>query len=114
MVEHYNSITHQSVEKVVVAGDCPCLIQRRIKKVVSELYHSSELESAFVWFAVTRGIPNSGNPRDLAQCDTQVMAYVKPYYGFNAANSARLCMSTYQEHPTPASINATKTGPGKI
>ena len=75
-----------------------------LKTVVLELYHSSELDSAFVWFAVTRGVPNSGNPRDLAQCATQVMAYVKPYYGFNAANSARLCLSTVPRVPD-ASIN---------
>ena len=78
--------------------------KEELKTVVSELYHNSELESAFVWFAVTRGIPESGNPRDLTQCNTQVMAYAKPYYGFNAANSARLCMSTVPRVPD-ASIN---------
>ena len=78
--------------------------KEELKTVVSELYHRSELESAFVWFAVTRGIPESGNPRDLAHCNTQVMAYAKPYYGFNAANSARLCLSTVPRIPD-ASIN---------
>lgn len=78
--------------------------REELKTVVAELYHSSELESAFVWFAVTRGIPYSGNPKDLAQCSTQVMAYVKPYYGFNAANSARLCLSTIPRTPD-TSIN---------
>jgi branched-chain amino acid aminotransferase len=72
--------------------------------VVSKLYHDSELESAFVWLVVTRGIPDSGNPRDLTRCATEVMAYVKPYYGFNAANTARLCMSTVPRTPD-ASIN---------
>jgi branched-chain amino acid aminotransferase len=32
------------------------------------------------------------------------MAYVKPYYGFNTANTARLCMSTVPRTPD-ASIN---------
>ena len=75
-----------------------------LKTVVAELYYRSELESAFVWVAVTRGIPASGNPRDLTQCDNQVMAYVKPYYGFNVTNTARLCMSTIPRTPD-ASIN---------
>jgi branched-chain amino acid aminotransferase len=76
----------------------------QLKTVVAQLYHRSELNSAFVWFAVTRGIPASGMPRDLAGCNTQVMAYAKPYYGFNAASSARLCMSTVPRTPD-ASIN---------
>ena len=75
-----------------------------LKTVVAELYHRSEFESAFVWLAVTRGIPDSGNPRDLSQCATQVMAYVKPYYRFNAANTARLCLSTIPRAPS-TSIN---------
>jgi branched-chain amino acid aminotransferase len=75
-----------------------------LKTVVAELYNRSELESAFVWFAVTRGIPDSGMPRDLTRCDTQVMAYVKPYYGFNTANTARLCLSTTPRVPS-TSIN---------
>ena len=75
-----------------------------LKTVVAELVHRSELESAFVWFAVTRGIPESGNPRDLANCNTQVMAYVKPYYGFNVDNTATLCLSTVPRTPD-ASIN---------
>lgn len=72
--------------------------------VVADLYNRSGLDSAFVWLAVTRGIPDSGRPRDLAQCATQVMAYVKPYYGFNAANTARLCLATVTRTPD-TSIN---------
>jgi len=75
-----------------------------LKTVVAELVHRSGLDSAFVWLAVTRGIPDSGNPRDLARCDTQVMAYAKPYYGFNAGNTATLCLSTIPRTPN-ASIN---------
>lgn len=75
-----------------------------LRAVTAELYYRSGLDSAFVWFAVTRGIPDSGRPRDLTQCATQVMAYVKPYYGFNAANTARLCLSTILRTPD-ASIN---------
>jgi branched-chain amino acid aminotransferase len=78
--------------------------KEELKTVVSELYHSSGLESAFVWLAVTRGVPRSGNPRDLTNCGTEVMAYAKPYYGFNAANTATLCLSTVPRTPD-ASIN---------
>jgi branched-chain amino acid aminotransferase len=76
----------------------------QLKTVVAELYRRSKLESAFVWLAVTRGVPRSGNPRDLARCDTEVMAYAKPYYGFNAGNTATLCLSTVPRTPD-ASIN---------
>ena len=75
-----------------------------LKTVVVELVHRSGLDSAFVWLAVTRGVPGSGNPRDLTNCGTQVMAYAKPYYGFNAANTATLCLSTVPRTPD-ASIN---------
>ena len=78
--------------------------REELTAVVAELYRCSGLDSAFVWLAVTRGIPASGNPRDLAQCTPEVMAYAKPYYGFNAANTARLCMSTVPRTPD-ASIN---------
>jgi branched-chain amino acid aminotransferase len=77
---------------------------KELKTVVAELVYRSGLDSAFVWFAVTRGIPRSGNPRDLINCDTQVMAYAKPYYGFNSANTATLCLSTVPRTPD-ASIN---------
>jgi len=77
---------------------------KQLETVVAELVYRSGLDSAFVWFAVTRGVPRSGNPRDLVNCDTQVMAYVKPYYGFNANNTATLCMSTVPRTPD-ASIN---------
>lgn len=76
----------------------------QLKTVVAELVYRSGLDSAFVWFAVTRGIPESGNPRDLVNCGTQVMAYTKPYYGFNSANTATLCLSTVPRTPD-ASIN---------
>lgn len=46
-----------------------------------------------LWVGVTRGVPLSGNPRDLSNCATNVFAYVKPYYGFNAQNAATVCLS---------------------
>jgi branched-chain amino acid aminotransferase len=46
-----------------------------------------------LWVGVTRGVPLSGNPRDLSNCSTNVFAYVKPYYGFNAQNAATVCLS---------------------
>jgi branched-chain amino acid aminotransferase len=78
--------------------------QEHLKTVVAELVYRSGLDSAFVWFAVTRGVPDSGNPRDLVNCSTQVMAYVKPYYGFNTVNTSTLCLSTVPRTPD-TSIN---------
>ena len=46
-----------------------------------------------VWVAVTRGIPTSGNPRDLASCKPNFYAYIKPYFGFNKANVANVCLA---------------------
>lgn len=50
-------------------------------------------EELLLWVGVTRGVPLSGNPRDLANCATNVFAYVKPYYGFNKENAATVCLA---------------------
>ena len=53
----------------------------------------SHTKDCLVWIAVTRGVPTSGNPRDLASCKPNFYAYLKPYFGFNAHNTATVCLS---------------------
>jgi branched-chain amino acid aminotransferase len=52
-----------------------------------------DIKDCLVWIAVTRGIPTSGNPRDLASCEPNFYAYIKPYFGFNSSNSATVCLA---------------------
>lgn len=52
-----------------------------------------DVKDCLVWIAVTRGIPTSGNPRDLASCKPNFYAYIKPYFGFNGSNSATVCLA---------------------
>jgi branched-chain amino acid aminotransferase len=50
-------------------------------------------KDCLVWIAVTRGIPSSGNPRDLVSCTPNFYAYIKPYFGFNKSNTANVCLA---------------------
>lgn len=50
-------------------------------------------QELLLWVGVTRGIPVSGNPRDLANCKPNLFMYVKPYYGFNTDNAATVCLA---------------------
>lgn len=51
--------------------------------IVRKLYQENGTEDAFVWLGVTRGVPDSGRPRDLSACHSNVFMYAKPYYGFS-------------------------------
>jgi branched-chain amino acid aminotransferase len=53
----------------------------------------SDVKDFLVWIALTRGIPTSGNPRDLISCEPNFYAYIKPYFGFNASNTATVCLA---------------------
>jgi branched-chain amino acid aminotransferase len=53
----------------------------------------SHTTDCLVWIAVTRGVPTSGNPRDMMSCEPNFYAYIKPYFGFNASNSATVCLA---------------------
>ncbi len=52
-----------------------------------------DVKDCLVWIAVTRGIPTSGNPRDLISCEPNFYAYIKPYFGFNKSNTATVCLA---------------------
>lgn len=64
-----------------------------IKKVIKDLYSNCQEKDLLVWLVATRGIPDSGSPRDLKNCKSNFMIYVKPYFGFNDINTASVCFS---------------------
>jgi branched-chain amino acid aminotransferase len=66
-----------------------------IEAILRTLYVKVPLDvrDCLVWIAVTRGIPKSGNPRDLSNCEPNFYAYIKPYFGFNQSNEARVCLA---------------------
>lgn len=64
-----------------------------IEIVIQTLVAMAPTDDLLVWVGLTRGIPTSGNPRDLANCKPNLFIYVKPYYGFNINNSATVCLA---------------------
>lgn len=60
---------------------------------------------AFVWVVVTRGIPVTGNPRDLTGCSPNVLVYAKPYYGFGQQSTISLWLAESVERTPNSSIN---------
>lgn len=64
-----------------------------IKIVLETLIGQAPVDDLLLWIGVTRGIPLSGNPRDLLNCDTNLFMYAKPYFGFNKMNTATVCLA---------------------
>ena len=66
-----------------------------IEAVLRTLFAKMPLDNrdCLVWICATRGIPKSGNPRDLLSCEPNFYAYIKPYFGFNAINEATVCLA---------------------
>lgn len=67
--------------------------------LVNEVHKRSGWNSSIVWISITRGIPLSGNPRDLTNCSPNLMCYAKPYQLFNGTNQARVCLSRHRRVP---------------
>lgn len=61
--------------------------------VFQTLVAQAPTEDLLLWVGITRGIPSTGNPRDLISCEPNIFAYTKPYFGFNKLNSATVCLS---------------------
>lgn len=61
--------------------------------LVTETHQRTGWASSIIWLSATRGIPASGNPRDLVNCVPNLMCYSKPYQLFNGTNRARVCLS---------------------
>jgi branched-chain amino acid aminotransferase len=69
-----------------------------IEIVIQTLIAMAPTDDLLVWIGVTRGIPASGNPRDLANCKSNLFIYTKPYYGFNKENTATVCLANQQRN----------------
>lgn len=66
---------------------------KNLTTIIEKLIEQAEVDDLLVWIGLTRGIPSTGNPRDLANCKTNIFIYVKPYFGFNKQNSATVCLA---------------------
>jgi branched-chain amino acid aminotransferase len=75
-----------------------------IREIIMEL-HNRISSDCLVWICTTRGTPTSGNPRDLASCEPNLMMYAKPYYGFNEKNEATVCLAQSVYRTPDESIN---------
>jgi branched-chain amino acid aminotransferase len=64
-----------------------------IKIVLETLVGQAPVNNLLLWIGVTRGVPTSGNPRDLINCNPNLFMYAKPYYGFNKMNNATVCLA---------------------
>lgn len=67
--------------------------KQELSSIIDLLIKKSDTNNLLVWIGLTRGIPSSGNPRDLVSCDPNIFIYTKPYYGFNESNSATVCLA---------------------
>jgi len=70
--------------------DIKIVLETLVGQAPSDDYSTDDL---LLWIGVTRGIPTSGNPRDLRNCDTNLFMYAKPYFGFNKMNTATVCLA---------------------
>lgn len=69
------------------------LTKNELKEIILELCNRSNEDNLLIWIGITRGIPLSGNPRDLNSCQPNLFLYVKPYFGFSKTNQATVCIS---------------------
>ncbi len=76
-----------------------------LTKVINTLLEQGEQKDLLVWIWITRGIPESWNPRDLQNCKGNVFIYVKPYFGFKEQNTATLCLAKTVVRVSDRSIN---------
>jgi len=60
---------------------------------IRTIHQMTGWNDSIIWISVTRGIPDSGNPRDLVNCRPNVMCYAKPYQQFNGTNRASVCLA---------------------
>jgi branched-chain amino acid aminotransferase len=69
-----------------------------LNALLVSLVKKAPSKDLLLWVAVTRGIPTSGNPRDLSNCNNRLIAYTKPYFGFNSKNTATVCLANQQRN----------------
>jgi branched-chain amino acid aminotransferase len=78
-------------------NSCKCLripidyTHDQLMNVVAQVHGQTGWPDSIIWLSATRGVPTSGNPRDLLSCQPSVVCYAKPYYKFNGTNQATVC-----------------------
>lgn len=76
---------------------------------LAEIIHQTHIRTGWhdsiIWISLTRGIPRSGNPRDLTNAESNLMVYAKPYQKFNGTNRATVCESITATRVPDCSIN---------
>ena len=70
-----------------------------LEYTIKNIHYLTGWDSSIVWISATRGISESGNPRDLTNCRSNVMCYAKPYQQFNGTNRATVCLSQQKRVP---------------
>ena len=79
--------------------------KEQLKDIVTSVHKRTTWANSIIWISITRGIPSSGNPRDLRNCIPQVVVYAKPYQQFNGTNLATVCSATTVTRVPDCSIN---------
>lgn len=84
----------------------PLVLKRSdVSDIIIELCKRSNLDSLLIWMGITRGVPLSGNPRDLKNTTPNLFFYVKPYYDFGKSEEPiSLCLSSTLRTPD-SSVN---------
>lgn len=81
------------------------LTKAAVLKIIIELCQQADNDSLLIWMGITRGIPTTGNPRDLKDTTPNLFFYVKPYYDFGKSEKPiSMCLSNTIRTPD-SSIN---------
>ena len=73
--------------------------RQQLIDVVNSIHTRTGWSSSIIWLSATRGIPVSGNPRDLVNCEPNIMCYAKPYQQFNGTGRATVCLAEQRRIP---------------
>lgn len=81
--EHFNRFRESAKAQRLEIG----YRKEEVVEIVKKCLKKAKLKDALVWMILTRGIPETGIPRDLHLCRNNLMVYVKPYYGISAGKN---------------------------
>jgi branched-chain amino acid aminotransferase len=105
-VDHQGVKIEQHVDRFVRSCEYWRINLTRSKQelidVAHQLHRSTGWASSIIWISVTRGVPKSGNPRDLTNCSPNLMMYAKPYQQFNGTGRATVCLAEQRRVPDSA------------
>lgn len=79
--------------------------KEQLQEIVTGVHTRTGWDNSIIWISITRGIPASGNPRDLVNCTPNLVAYAKPYQKFNGTNLATVYSAKTVARVPDCSIN---------